>query len=156
MNILIITLLVVAAVVLLLIELFLIPGTSLAAFIAGGCLLYAIYFAFINLGLLGGLVTLVVSIILCTLSVVWFMKSKTLEKISLKKSIEGSVDREAEKTIAVGDKGMTTTRLAQIGFAEINGKIVEVKSAGDFINPKTPIRVIRIANGNILVEIDQN
>ncbi|KAB4034525.1 nodulation efficiency protein D (NfeD), partial [Bacteroides uniformis] len=46
----------------------------------------------------------------------------------------------------------TTTRLALIGYAEINGDIVEVKSSDGFLNEKTPIIVDRIADGVLLVE----
>ena len=62
------------------------------------------------------------------------------------------VDRSAEESIKVGDTGISTTRLAQIGSAEINGKIVEVKSIDGFLNEKTPIIVSRITNGTIMVK----
>ena len=47
---------------------------------------------------------------------------------------------------------ISTTRLAQIGYAEINGNIVEVKSIDGFLNEKTPIIVSRITDGTIMVE----
>lgn len=83
---------------------------------------------------------------------VWFMRSKTLDKIALKKNITSKVDRSAEEKVKVGDIGVTTTRLALIGYAEINGDIVEVKSSDGFLNEKTPIIVDRIADGVLLVE----
>ena len=49
-------------------------------------------------------------------------------------------------------QGISTTRLAQIGYAEINGNIVEVRSIDGFLNEKTPIIVSRITDGTILVE----
>lgn len=85
-------------------------------------------------------------------SLVWFMRSKTLDKIALKKNITSKVDRSAEEKVKVGDIGVTTTRLALIGYAEINGDIVEVKSSDGFLNEKTPIIVDRIADGVLLVE----
>ena len=48
--------------------------------------------------------------------------------------------------------GLWNTILALIGYAEINGDIVEVKSSDGFMNEKTPIIVDRIANGVLLVE----
>ena len=50
MDIFIIAILVVAAVILFLVELFIIPGISIAGFLAGGCIIYANYYAFANLG----------------------------------------------------------------------------------------------------------
>jgi hypothetical protein len=51
----------------------------------------------------------------------------------------------------VGDKGHAVTRLALIGNADINGHILEVRSADGFIDEKTPIVVERIKDGCILV-----
>jgi len=152
MDILIIILLVIAGIALLLIELFLIPGTSLAAFLSGACLIYAVYHAFVYLGSLAGFITLAVSAIAGIVSIAWFMRSKTLDKVALTKDIEGKVDRSAESRVKVGDEGVAVTRLALFGQAEINGDLVEVKSCDGFINPKTPVKVVRISDGNILVE----
>ena len=150
MDIFIIAILVVAAVILFLVELFIIPGISIAGFLAGGCIIYANYYAFANLGAIAGFITLAISVITCIGSLVWFMHSKTLDKIALKKNITSKVDRSAEEKVKIGDTG--TTRLALIGYAEINGDIVEVKSTDGFLNEKTPIIVNRITDGVILVE----
>ena len=58
----------------------------------------------------------------------------------------------SEEKVKIGHTGVTTTRLALIGYAEINGDIVEVKSTDGFLNEKTPIIVNRITDGVILVE----
>lgn len=154
MDILIITVLVIAAVILFLIELFIIPGISIAGFLAGGCIIFANYYAFVYMGTAAGFITLIVSAIVCIGSLVWFMRSKTLDKIALKKNITSKVDRSAEEKVKVGDTGVTTTRLALIGYAEIHGSIVEVKSTDGFMSEKTPIIVSRITDGVILVEKD--
>ena len=150
MDILIITVLIIAAVILFLVELFVIPGISLAGISALACILYANYYAFANLGMAGGFITL--SAVACIGSLIWFMRSKMLDKLALKKDIDSKVDRSAEKSVKVGDTGISTTRLAQIGYAEINGNIVEVRSIDGFLNEKTPIIVSRITDGTILVE----
>lgn len=152
MDILIIVVLVIAAVILFLVELFVIPGISIAGILAGGCIIYANYYAFAYMGPLAGFITLAVSAIACIGSLVWFMRSKTLDKIALKKNITSKVDRSAEDKVKIGDTGITTTRLALIGYAEINGDIVEVKSTDGFMDAKTPVIVNRITDGTILVE----
>lgn len=152
MDILIITVLLVAAVILLLAEIFFIPGISIAGIAAVAAILYANYYAFVYMGPVAGFITLGVSAITCAGSITLFMRSKTLDKVSLKKNIDSKVDKKAEQSIQVGDKGVATTRLALIGYAEIDGKIVEVKSTDGFLNEKTQIVVTRIADGVILVE----
>ena len=54
MDILIIVVLVIAAVILFLVELFVIPGISIAGILAGGCIIYANYYAFAYMGPLAG------------------------------------------------------------------------------------------------------
>lgn len=46
MDILIIASLIIGAVILFLVELFVIPGISVAGFLAGGCIIFANYYAF--------------------------------------------------------------------------------------------------------------
>lgn len=152
MDILIIASLIIGAIILFLVELFVIPGISIAGFLAGGCIIFANYYAFAYMGTTSGVITLIISALACIGSLVWFMRSKTLDKIALKKNITSKVDRSAEEKVKVGDVGITTTRLALIGYAEINGDIVEVKSSDGFLNEKTPIIVDRIADGVLLVE----
>lgn len=155
MELFIIISLVLVALMLLLVDLFLIPGTGFPAIIAGGCIIFAVYYAFQTLGLLAGFATLALAALGCILSVVWFMHSKTLDRVALKKDIDSKVDRSAEDSVRVGDCGTTITRLALIGNADINGHVVEVKSADGFMNAKTPIVVSRITDGVIEVIHDK-
>jgi membrane-bound ClpP family serine protease len=82
------------------------------------------------------------------------MRSKTLDRLALKKNIDSTVDKSNAEGVAVGDRGIAITRLAQIGTAEIKGSQMEVKSEDGFIDEKTPIVVTRIAD-NIFVKIDR-
>lgn len=156
MDILIIILLVAAAVILFLVELFFIPGISIAGFAGLGCLVYANYYAFAYIGTMAGIITLIVSGVAFAGSLILFMRSKTLDKVALKQDISSKVDRQAEESISVGDTGVAITRLALVGQAEINEKIVEVRSADGFLDEKTPLVVSRIRDGVILVEKQTN
>ncbi len=152
MEIAIIAVLLIVAIILFLVELFLAPGITIAGILAGGCYLYANYYAFTHLGMTGGFVTLSISAVACVVSLILFMRSKTLDRVSLKTNITGKVDRTAERSIKVGDTGITTTRLALVGYADIGGQIVEVKSADGFLDEKTPIVVTRITDGILFVQ----
>jgi membrane-bound ClpP family serine protease len=156
MDILIIALLIVAAIVLFLVELFLFHGTTIAGICGLLCLIYANYHAYTYLGVGAGILTSLVSAVAVFFSINRFMKSKTLERVSLKSEIDSVVDRSAELSLQVGDTGVALTRLALIGSAEIGGKVVEVKSADGFLDEKTPIVVCRISDGVVLVEQQQS
>lgn len=152
MDILIIVSLIVAGLLLFAIEVFLIPGISLAGLASAGCILYANYYAFDTLGTLPGIITLVVSALGIIAVTVWFMRSKTVDKLSLKKTIDYRPEPLKGLDLKVGDEGVAITRLALIGNAEFNGRIIEVRSADGFIDEKCRIRVERILDGVVMVQ----
>lgn len=152
MDILIIASLIVAGLILFAIEVFLIPGISLAGLASAGCILYANYYAFDTLGTVPGIITLVVSVLGIIAVTVWFMRSKTVDKLSLKKTIDYRPEPLKGLDLKPGDEGVAITRLALIGNAEFNGRIIEVRSADGFIDEKCRIRVERILDGIVMVQ----
>ncbi len=152
MATLIIAGLIIAGLLLFAIEVFLIPGISIAGIASAGCILYAIYYAFDTLGILPGVVTLIASAIGIAGVTVWFLRSKTVDKLSLKKTIDYRPEPLKGLNLKVGDKGMSLTRLALIGNAEFDGHIIEVRSADGFIDEKTPVQVERILEGIVMVK----
>jgi membrane-bound ClpP family serine protease len=110
-----------------------------------------VYYAFTSISVLAGVLTLVVSALGVVGVTGWFMRSKTVDKLSLKKSLDYDLSPLKDIDIQVGDTGRTVTRLALIGNADIHGHILEVRSSDGFIDEKTPIVVERIKDGCILV-----
>ena len=152
MDILIIASLIIAGLILFIIEVFLLPGVSIAGIISAACMLYANYYAFDSLGTLPGCITLTISAIGVIAITIWFMRSKTVDKLSLKKTIDYKPEPLKGLGLKPGDEGIALTRLALIGNAEFDGNIIEVRSTGDFIEEKSRIRVNRIRDGIVLVE----
>ena len=144
--------LIVAGLVLFIIEVFLLPGISLAGIASAGCLLYANYYAFSTLGIMPGILTLVISGLGVIAITIWFMRSKTVDKLSLKKTLDYRPEPLKGLDLQAGDEGIALTRLALIGNAEFNGRIIEVRSADGLIDEKTKIRVERIMDGVVLVQ----
>ena len=85
MEALIIIALILAGLLLFIVEVFLIPGISIAGIASAICILYANYYAFSALGAEAGFLTLAVSVAGCIGITAWFMHSKTVDKLSLKK-----------------------------------------------------------------------
>ena len=156
MGIFFIIALVISALLLLLVELFVIPGSSLAAMLSAICLVWAVAYAFINISALAGIITLIIALILGSCVLIAFMRSKTLDKVALKEEVASTLDRSVAAQVQVGDKGYAVTRLALIGNAEINGHIVEVRSADGFLNEKTPVVVTRVTDNEIIVQEIKN
>lgn len=148
----IVILLLVVGIILFLIEFFLIPGLSIAGIAGVAFLGGAIYYAYYSIGSTAGHITLISSLLLLGISVWIFVKSKMLERMSLKTEIDGKNDPLKGLDIKIGDTGKTSSRLAPMGKVKINNHIVEAKTNDDFIDPEVEIIVVDIMNTNILVE----
>lgn len=157
MEVLIIVALIVAGLLLFIVEVFLIPGISIAGIASAVCLLYANYYAFDSLGVTAGFITLGASALGCIGITIWFMHSKTVDKLSLKKTLDYKINPLKDLDIKAGDEGIAVTRLALIGNANINGHVIEVRSADGFIDERTSVYVERIVENTVIVrELKKN
>ena len=152
MEILIIIALIVAGLVFFLIEVFLVPGITLAGIASACSLLYAIYYAFSDMGTQAGFFTLGIVALGIIGITVWVMRSKTVDRLSLKKELTYRHDPLKDLPIKAGDRGTSLTRLTLIGNADINGHRIEVQSAEGFIDEGTPIEVTRVENNTVYVK----
>ncbi len=152
MGTLIILTLIAAGLILLLVEVFLIPGISIAGIASCCCFIYVIYYAFSTIGTAAGIATIAASTIGIIASIIWFMKSKAVDKLSLHKTIDYKPTPLEGLNLSVGDTGITTTRLTLIGNAEFSNHIIEVQSADGFIDEKTPVEIYRIVGSIVYVK----
>jgi membrane-bound ClpP family serine protease len=152
MNLLIILFLIFLGIVLLLIELTVLPGITIAG--VGGVLLfgYSIYLAFNSYGTLGGLLTLAFVLIVAPTMVMMLFKGKSGKKMMLKAVLHGTANEINEEKVKIGDIGVTIGRLAPMGKIKVNDEVVEVKSTGTFVDPGAKVRIIRIEKSLITVE----
>ena len=139
------------AVVLAFVEILIVPGFGLAGAGAALCAVADVALIYSDYGLLWALVAFVLALVALGLMLGWVAHSKTMDKISLHTSIDSTNATAEQLSVKPGDTGRALTRLALVGNAEIGGKTVEVKSSGAFINPGTPIRVVRVSEANITV-----
>ncbi len=152
MTILAIVLLILLGLVLLLIEFAVIPGITIAG--VGGFLLLAgsVYIAFAELGNVAGFITLAVVLIISPIFVYYFFQSRTGKKMILHSEIEGKVENFNPLNLKPGDTGKSIGRLAPMGKIRVNGEVVEAQSTGDYIDPQTQVRIIKIKQNQIIVE----
>lgn len=152
MEITIVVVLLLIGIIFFLLELFLIPGISLAG-IAGTLFVGgAVYYAYSQIGSTAGHLTLLGGVILLGIAVWIFLQSKTLEKMSLKTEIDGKNDPLKDVDVKIGDVGITSSRLAPMGKVKVNGHIVEAKTNDDFIDEGVEVKILEVMNTNILVE----
>jgi membrane-bound ClpP family serine protease len=152
-DLIIIIAVILLGVVFMLIEIFLLPGISIAGIAGAIFLIGGIIYAYIFQGSVVGNITLAGAALFLGGSFFWLLKSKSLRKISLDTNIEGKVDTSYLQKIAAGDSGVTLSRLNPIGQVVVNDVEAEAKSFdGEFIDEDTEIEVIKVETYNVLVK----
>ena len=139
------------ALVLCMVETFLIPGFGICGVLSVLCALIGLGAVFGMYGIVAGLIATAVVLLLGGLMLYWVMHSKRIERLSLHATIDSSVATEEQQTVKVGDKGVAITRLALVGMARLGSVEVEVRSASGFIDEGTPVVVTKINNSEIYV-----
>jgi membrane-bound ClpP family serine protease len=151
MNTALIILFVIVGIVLLLLEIFFLPGITISGIAGTLFFAAAIWLTFSTYGSVVGFYTLAGVVVLFIASIVIFIKAGVLDRISLKTEIQSKVETNITQ-IRVGQSGIALSRLAPMGKAEIEGITVEVKSISGFVNENTDIEVISTENNEILVK----
>lgn len=151
-DIVIIILLLGFAVGLILTEIFLLPGITVAG--AGGALFAAggIAYAYLKIGSAAGHLSIGISLVVFSLLFIWLLRSRALDRIALKTDIEGKLATPETLGIRAGDTGITLSRLNPVGKIKVNGITIEGKSQGELIAENTPVTVFRIESNIIIVK----
>jgi len=136
----------------MILEVYLIPGISIAGVGGVACMAGGIVLAYYKLGTAGGTWTLGISIVVLGVVLYWFFKSKTLDKMALKSEINSKTEPFQGLDVQVGDKGVTISRLAPIGKIRINGKSIEGRSENSMIDENTPVIITEVGTYNVLVK----
>jgi len=143
------------AIVLILIEIFLLPGITLAGI---GGILFAIggaIYAY-TVSISAGHITLISSAITFGIIFFWMLRSNSFKRVALHTEVDSKLTSSKELGIQPGDEGTTISRLAPIGKARINEITVEAKSEGELIDENTLIVVTRVDSYNVIVTPKEN
>lgn len=146
--------LIIIGVLLLVAELVLLPGMSVAGFGALASFGVAVYMGFSTYGTTGGIITIAAIIILSVVATILSLRAKTWQRLSLKNEIDGTSQPLPQNELKIGDKGTALTRLGPIGKIDINNKTYEARSLGDsYVDPLTNIEVVGFENFTVIVRI---
>lgn len=145
--------LIILGVLLLVAELVLIPGLSVAGIGALICYGVAIYFGFMTYGPSGGLITIGSIVALSVAATAISLRARTWQRLALANEIDGKSLPQPEDMLKIGDLGVTVTRLAPMGKVDVNGETYEAKSLGNkYLDPRTEVEVVGFENFNIIVK----
>jgi membrane-bound ClpP family serine protease len=138
-------------VVIILIEFFLIPGTTIVGFVGFAIKLVAVYFGFSNLGMFYGSVLLCGSSLVLGGAMYWAIKKQTWKLFALNKSVEGKLKKRT-LNVSIGDEGIAISSIRPSGEALFKEEVLEVHSQGGFIEVNSKINIILVEDNKIYVK----
>lgn len=145
--------LIIIGVLLVVAELVLLPGLSVAGIGALICYGIAIYFGFSTYGTNGGLIVIGSILILSVIATMLSLRARTWHKLALTQEIDGKSQIDPQDTLKIGDRGVTVTRLAPMGKVTIDGETYEAKSLGNiYLDPQQEIEIVGFENFNVIVK----
>ncbi len=140
-------------VVFLLLEVLVVPGTTLVGLSGLALLIVGVVVSFNHYGTQIGVMTLVGALILSLISIAVALKSNTWKKAMLGSEIDGRVNVIDVDKVVAGDEGITVTRLNPMGKALIKEDYYEVSSKDNLISENTPIVVVKVEGNKIIVKL---
>lgn len=143
--------LIIIGIIFIIIEVFLIPGISIAGIAGTICMIGGVVLSYVNFGVATGTWILAISAILLGAGVYLFYRSKMIDRMSLKTEIDSKVEPLQGLKVSPGDKGISVSRLAPGGKVRINGIVVEGRCENEFIDENTTVEVVEVGTYNVLV-----
>ncbi|WP_437670091.1 NfeD family protein [Sorangium sp. So ce131] len=148
---LLVILLLMAGLVLLAIEVFVIPGVGLVGLLGGAAVLGAVALAWATLGVGYGLLALAAGACATGLLFWAFPRTRVGRKMVLEAQTSG---RGPDPRLAalVGREGKALTPLRPAGTVEIEDRAVDVVTDGLYVEAGTPVRVAAVEGNRVVVE----
>jgi membrane-bound ClpP family serine protease len=146
-----IVILLLIGILLITLEIVALPG-AIAGIVGLIMLSIGVWQSYATYGIVAGNIVLLVSVVVCILLLVFFMRSKTWRFFGLKTEINSKVNTIDENLLTVGVRGRTVSRLAPTGKANINGQIVEVHTVSEFVNENEEVEITKIEGYKITVK----
>jgi membrane-bound ClpP family serine protease len=147
-----ILILIIIGALLLMVELVLLPGITVAGIASLVAYCGAAYVGYTNYGV-GGMVISIGVIVLVSVAATWFsLRAKTWQRFALKQSIDSHSQQSPEGDVKTGEHGVTITRLAPMGKVIIGGATYEAKVIDAFVNQQTEVEVTGFENFTVIVK----
>jgi len=152
--------LILIGVLLIVAEVYLVPGFNIVGICGALFILFAIGYSFTEAGATGGLISLIGAAIVCG-GVFYFMwQAGAWDRFVLSTNLgrdDSAVARESEQRARyLGKTGIALSPLRPTGIAEIDSERIEVATEGDFIASGSRIRVVAMDRRRYFVRLDES
>jgi membrane-bound ClpP family serine protease len=144
--------LVLVGIILIIVEIIFIPGTTIVGII-GFCLaLGGVIMSFNYFGNPTGYAVMGGTAVVSGLVLFWSLRTKAWQRLSLKSAIRSKVNEGSLDSLKEGEEGVAVSSLRPSGKADLGGSLYEVTTLGNFVDSGTRVKVIRISSHQIIVE----
>lgn len=145
-------LLIAIGLILIIVELIFIPGTTLIGILGFVLAGIGVWLGYATLGTQIGHLTLGLSVLVAGVAFFYSFRSNAWSKFALKGTINSRVNEDYQHNLQVGETGTTISALRPQGTALFNDQPHEVQTNGEFVNPNTTVRIIKLSQHKIIVE----
>ena len=142
--------LIIIGLLLLFAEILLIPGVGIAGILGLVSLGGSCFYAFNQLGSTVGAIVTAINVALVVGLSIYVLRAKTWKRLSLDTNIDSKAV--ADTGLAVGDRGVTVSRLAPMGSVRFDTELVEVKALEGFVDPEVEVEIVLMEDGKIYVK----
>lgn len=147
-----IIILILIGLVLIAVEIFLVPGTTVVGILGAACVATGMVFGFIQLETVTGWILFSITLVVCIVLGYFGFRGDTYQRFAVKSSIDGKIIDQVN-TLHAGMQGVTITRCAPIGKAMFGKEMEEVYSVTEFIEPHSKIEILHIKENKIFVDV---
>ncbi|MFC5270820.1 NfeD family protein [Adhaeribacter terreus] len=144
--------LLVFGILLLVVEIILVPGTTVVGLAGIILMTIGVWLGFRDLGLVYGYWLLGVSVVITFLFVYIGLKKQTWQKFTLTTVNKGRVNEDNQLEVKIGEVGKTLSSLRPSGTGFFHETQIEVTTTGEFIPTGTSIRIVKVEPNKITVE----
>ena len=137
---------------LIVVEVIFIPGTTVAGFIGFGLLALGVWLSFSYFDSNTGWIVIGCTAFTSAIIFYWVFRSKPWKQFALNSSMHSKVNEGTLDGLKEGDEGIAISVLRPMGKAEISGKTVEVTTLGNYVENGTRIKILKISLNQILIE----
>jgi len=144
--------LIVVGLVLLMVEVYFTPGSTIFGILGLACIIIANVMAFDGLDSWMAWTIFIISALITALFLILLIRMLSSKNFVVNKEIKDKVNVIDETKFEVGDKGITLTTLRPNGRAEFNNEIIEVFSNGTYIDDNTDIEITKVTTDKLFVK----
>ncbi len=144
--------LIVIGLILIIVELIFIPGTTLIGILGFVLAGIGIWIGYDALGSNTGHLILGVSVLVAGIAFFYSFRTDAWSRFALKDQITSRVNEAYPHNLIVGETGVTVSALRPQGTALFHDRQHEVQTKGEFLMPNTQVRIISLNHNKITVE----